>query len=335
MVMVEQLRQVEYGVPSSIDCMTFVSREWWTSPSIQGVKYEVKVIGQLFTGKSTEPSRGSCLPTSFEMAAWHLKHKNFRNRGGECSVLGAFNSSRGPPILPRRRIGSMSTHSRYNFGKTYESTGNRYYWNQPLLHMMFRCNPARMLNLANNSDIDLGIWDCCRKEPLEPDDIVASLNEGERTPILTFRYPRPNIGIDPENERGWIEFYSLDGIGVEDEELPEDEGHAVVITGWKKGPDGLEFLVNDPGPGAGMKERELKLEYIDTIDCGSKYWITEGALFDGRWSPVGLYEVYSNPEMLRINNGGRQQKLYLPEFTGGLREYDFHNKVEISNLIIL
>jgi len=296
---------------------------WWKNSNIQGVKYDVKVIGQLFLdSRPLDPSRrGSCLPTSFEMAAWHLKHKQLDNGGGEFSILGNFTVSpdqKYPKITNRSRLGSITTYpDSIAPDNDDKELVNKYYWNQPMLHLFFHCSVSKMIDFVNKSAIDMGIWDYCEGRNPTPEAIQMSLSESQRVPILTFSYPRPDIEIDPSTNR----VRSIKPHFWEEERHPSHVdriGHAVVITGWrnwrnKSGSKELEFLVNDPGPGADIFQGLTKT-WNQPVSCGSQYWISQSDLFDLDWNPKGLYEVYSNPDMLAANDGGINQNLYLPEY---------------------
>ena len=275
---------------------------------------------------------------------------------------------------PFERLGSITTVSDDNIGEPFELSSPRYYWSQPVLHSIIMGSPWRMMKLVNNSDIDLGIWDKCpapscsycedkegsclrcllSKPPPTKYDIIDSLQRGERTPILMFVCKRPKIKRTEEGTAK-VSFPPRSRNWLEEEESEEKKkhwcGHAVVITGWRRTGKGrriLEFLVNDPSPppvgvqtgnprvGLQTSSSGLdKLHRSEEVVCGGKYWVKEEDLFDDDWLPFGLYEVYSNPIMLDKNNGGRDQKLYLSEFTENPKmPLSSSGKVEISNLEI-
>lgn len=375
--------------------MVLVGKKWWKQPNkkkIRGLEYHVMVIGQLFGGDNDDDlagPRGSCLVTSLEMATWHLKSKQFMKGTGNFSVFGDINATHRDwwgteGQIWKRLGGKISTFSNDNRGEPFELSSPKYYWSQPVLHSIIMASPRRMMELVNNSAIELGIWDHCRPDrgscckdreescrtcfesrpkPTKY-DIIKSLQEGERTPILTFAYQRPQIKKTAE---GTAEVTFLPDNRDRDYHWkyrgPDWCGHAVVITGWRETGQGLEFLVNDPSPPpapvvvqfASQSERDVnrpasrqppqglqmsgggldRIQRSTEVACGSKYWITEKLLFHDLWLPIGLYEVYSNPDMLSKNGYGQSQKEYLPEFTGNPRKslWD-RGRVEISNLEI-
>ena len=63
----------------------------------------------------------------------------------------------------------------------------------------------------------------------------------------------------------------------------------------KKVDNELYFLINDPGPSAKIDIREGKFELPSPGDpmfkCGSRYWISESCLLEGRMSIDGLFEI--------------------------------------------
>jgi hypothetical protein len=369
--------------------MEFVRKGWGKKKRVRGLEYHVKVIGQLFGSDDDDDDGltgpiGSCLVTSLEMATWHLKSKQFMKGTGNYSVFGDINAVHrdwyGTEGQILKRLGHISTVSEDNRGEPFELSRPKYYWSQPVLHSIIMGSPRRMMELVNNSLIELGIWDHCRPDRCsvckdreescqkcfesrpKPTkyDIIKSLQEGERTPILIFRYLRPKIKKTAEGTAE-VTFPPVNRDRDYQRKYWEPDwcGHAVVITGWRRRGKDLEFLVNDPSPPpaavvvsmASQSERRrpagkpfgLKSEGgLDRIQrsrevaCGGKYWVTEKSLFHDRWHPIGLYEVYSNPDMLNKNGYGQSHKSYLPEFTGNPRKslWD-RGRVEISNLDIL
>ena len=297
---------------------------WWKNSKIRGVKYDVKVMGQIFLtdDNDLEWEGGSCLPTSFEMAAWHLMYKRFKKGRGIFSSLGDFTISPSHRLshAPKHsRIGIFSSASDANLSKNFEFTKNKYYWNQPMLHLTFKCKVSKMLDFINKSAINMGIWDCCKGSIPSPKDVIDSLNKSQRVPIFTFSFKRPEIEIDPDTKTVISVNFSEEACLRPNFNPVDSPGHAVVITGWRKNSnsngksENLEFLVNDPGPGIDAL-LDLTRDVGETIECGSQYWISSSCLFDSRWHPNGLYEVYSNSEMLDANDGGVKQNLYLPEY---------------------
>jgi hypothetical protein len=338
--------------------MALVKKGWWKKKGIQGLEYHVKVIGQLFGSDDDDDDdvtgpRGSCLVTSLEMATWHLKSKQFMKKTGELSVFGDIKAAHRDCYATGneyKRLGRITTASDSNRGEPFELSSPQYYWSQPVLHSIIMGSPRRMMELVNNSLINLGIYDKCPFAKPTKNDIIDSLHH-ERTPILTFAYLRPKIKKTAE---GTAEVcFPPDNRDRDYRDRGSDWcGHAVVITGWRKTKGGHEFLVNDPSPPPAGVEwinprsptphvPEISSGGLDRfqrskeVACGEKYWVTENSLFHNRWHPIGLYEVYSNPEMLRENDWGLGQTSYRPEFTGNPKKSLWHRgRVEISNLEI-
>ena len=379
-----------------------------------GFYYENPNIGQIYDRSDTDPEiRGSCLPTSFEMAVEHLfptpKYSH------------SFSNT-----LPRSTTGKVLYSGTNNTLGELILGGIRYPINQVMLHDIFRCNPKRMMSIINSSSMGIKVASSinldsvdCRHEfgiaenpyhnidllslekllrfsitgkskhddegdnefyikiyrtfklrPLsllqttifssflstkelpgpvfESKDIrtwniVRSLLQG-RTPILTYRFPRPTLyfknnsdGFPIVTSYKYDEKYCyLNNDGNEDEgfnpdEWPEMQGHAIVAIGLKKMKDELYFLINDPGPSLKIDIREGEFELLHPEDpklaCGSQYWISESNLLEGRMSIDGLFEISREIKVLEESADIHQ----VSELRMGLKE----KKKPIKRIVIL
>ena len=166
-------------------------------------------------------------------------------------------------------------------------------------------------------------------------NIVRSLLQG-RTPILTYRYPRPDPKFNNNSdgfpivtsyhydEKYWYLNQEGDSDDFNPEYIPDDwpemQGHAIVAIGLKKIGGELFFLINDPGPSLKMDIREGEFELLPPDDpklkCGTQYWISENLLLRGRTSIDGLFEVSRDVKVLDESAEIHQ----VSEFRMGLKE---------------
>ena len=135
-------------------------------------------------------------------------------------------------------------------------------------------------------------------------NIVRSLLQG-RTPILTYRFSRPKLNLKESSFDDDFQIFDKESMDVDyvtnllsdfnPDEWPKMQGHAIVVIGLKKVDNELYFLINDPGPSAKIDIREGKFELPSPGDpmfkCGSRYWISESCLLEGRMSIDGLFEI--------------------------------------------
>ena len=323
-----------------------------------GFYYDNPNIGQIYDrSQSDSEKRGSCLPASFEMAVEHLFLPLGRNE---------LDSDYHAKSIQRSKIGKIRFKGTKNSLGELVIGGISYPINQPILHDMFRCDPARMMSVMNKSELGIKIASnlhidpkYCRYEyrmiekpyhritqldvsrltlvesfigapanfnpmrfmiemikvDLLPSpvfttrdnrtwNIVRSLLQG-RTPILTYRFSRPQLNLKKSPFDDDFQICDEESMDVDDytnnlddfnpEQWPKMQGHAIVVIGLKKIDDELYFLINDPGPSAKIDIREGKFELLSPSDsmlkCGSRYWISERCLLEGRMSIDGLFEI--------------------------------------------
>ena len=339
-----------------------------------GFYYDTPLIGQIYGRSDTDvEKRGSCLPTSFEMAVehlfptppriWSLPPNTPQRIGGYTTIT-----------YPRSVIGKVQYDCSQNRLGELRLGGIRYPINQVMLHDIFRCNPMRMMSIINHSSLGIkiasnlnllqessrveytateepyhnlnsdslerltlvpsyvptpynypnrmefmGMFGLIDKMPgpvFETKDIrtwniVRSLLQG-RTPILTYKFCRPNLNLKPSSdEDGFLIYDERDWDLNEDrnycddfnpEEWPDMQGHAIVAIGLKKIDNELYFLINDPGPSLKMDIREGEFEFLHPddpkLECGSQYWISESKLLKGRMSIDGLFEITRDANVL-------------------------------------
>jgi hypothetical protein len=122
-----------------------------------GFYYDTPLIGQIYGSSDTDvEKRGSCLPTSFEMAVehlfptppriWSLPPNTPQRIGGYTTIT-----------YPRSVIGKVQYDSSQNRLGELRLGGIRYPINQVMLHDIFRCDPMRMMSIINRSSLGIKI----------------------------------------------------------------------------------------------------------------------------------------------------------------------------------
>ena len=144
-------------------------------------------------------------------------------------------------------------------------------------------------------------------------NIVRSLLQG-RTPILTYRFSRPKLNLKESSFDDDFQIFDKESMDVDyvtnllsdfnPDEWPKMQGHAIVVIGLKKVDNELYFLINDPGPSAKIDIREGKFELPSPGDpmfkCGSRYWISESCLLEGRMSIAVSYTHLTLPTIYSV-----------------------------------
>jgi hypothetical protein len=148
-----------------------------------GFYYDTPLIGQIYGRSDTDnEKRGSCLPTSFEMAVEHLfptPPRIWSFSPNTPQRIGGYTTI----TYPRSVIGKVQYEGSQNKLGELRLGGIRYPINQVMLHDIFRCNPMRMMSIINRSSLGLKIasnlnllQESCRVEYTATEEPYDNLN---------------------------------------------------------------------------------------------------------------------------------------------------------------